>query len=252
MSLRVWHGPSIRVACLVHVCDMSEQQNYAILKCVCVILCVCVIWLVEMWGMSHSYVWHDFYVCGITHPYICDVTEYAKMYLRWLGRWLVESLWHARVFWVSNVRCVMKCTLQHTVTHCNTMQHTAIHCNTLQHTATHCNTLHHAVFWASNVRCVMKCTLQHTATHCNTLQHSSAHCTTQYFERHMFVMWWNAHCNTLQHTATHCNTLRHIASHYNTLVFSASHVWRVMESDRYKESIYIYKQLWFSLIIGYW
>jgi len=61
--------------------------------------------------MTHSYVWHDFFI---------------------------------RVIWLIRVQDRIMCnTLQHTATHCSTLQHTAIQCNTLQHTAIHCNTLQH-------------------------------------------------------------------------------------------------------------
>jgi len=139
--------------------------------------------------------------------------------------WLVESLWHARVFWESNIRRVMKCTLQHTATHCNTLRHNATHCNTLQHTAPRS---------LLSVKCLM-CDGMHTATHCNTMQHTSTHCkdyTTQCFERQKFDVWWNAHCNTLQHNATLCGTNQHTATHFNTLhhaVFWALNVCCVVE-----------------------
>jgi len=167
--------------------------------------------LFHTWDMTHSYVWHDSFICGIW-LYSC-VGHDSFMCVTWLIRMFDRTC----VTYTYHVN-----TLQHTATHphhaathCNTVQHTATRCNMLQHAA--CNTATHAHVWRIHTMWTHCNTLQHTATrphhaarHCNTLQHTATH------------------CNTLQHTATHCNTytcvaytyhvntLQHTATHYNT------------------------------------
>ena len=95
---------------------------------------------------------------------------------------------------------MLKSTLQHTATHCNTPDELPFK-STLQHTATtHCNTPDELAF---------KSTLQHTATiHCNTPDEL-------------------AFKSTLQHTATtHCNTPDELAFKSHTVLLGSANVRR--------------------------
>jgi len=190
-----------------------------------------VAWLFHLCSMTHSYVWHDSFIC-VPRPihtrhescsHVCDVTHLymwhaSFMHVTWLvrtcertgayiahdaficvaGRLNERNTTHSHV-------CVICLDLWHVLfidtIHRNTLLSTLIHRNTLQHTATHCNTI------------------EYTATHCKTLQNSATlpHTAMQkaesatwwydglaYEPRQQDVgsTWW------AQHTAMHCNKLQ--------------------------------------------
>ena len=172
----------------------------------------------RMCVMTHSYVWHDSFVC---------VTRLTCVYMSLRAEWHASSTWRGlfhpqdkcvacwRVSYSGDYTAAHCNILQHTATRCNTLQYTATHCSILQHSAVYCNTLH---FTATQGRFAICRRVPHsseyTATHCNTLQHTAPHCnTTQHNAKQRNTLQHNAtHCNTLKHTATHCNALQCIAN----------------------------------------
>ena len=62
---RVGRDPFKRVASHIHKCDMDHP-------CYCHIT---VMWLIRMWDMTHSYVWHDSFICAIWLIHMCDMTH---------------------------------------------------------------------------------------------------------------------------------------------------------------------------------
>jgi len=61
------------------------------------ICCECVAWLVHMWDMTHSYVWHSFFICATCHVHISDMTHL------YMWTWLAKVSPTASVRWRMHV-----------------------------------------------------------------------------------------------------------------------------------------------------
>ena len=154
-----------------------------------------------MCDMTHSYVWHESFICATWLIRVRDMTYFINV------TWLIHvydmthtpsACIHASTLSQSSVP-VYSTRLTNSNTHCNTLRHTATHWNTLQHTATHCNTL------------------QHTAAHCNTLHNTAAHCNTL---QH----------STLQHTATRSQSSVPV---YSWLIHTCDRTHSYVWNDRF-------------------
>jgi len=198
--------------------------------------------------MTHSYVWHDSFICVTWLIHTCDMTHSHVWFLLVHVNSLKHFVDHSTETSRYEALCDMINSLQHAATRCNTLLHTATHCNTLQHTATHCNTLQHTLCWPfywnvmlwspvwyDSFICVTwlihytaaRCkTLLHTARQYNTLQHTTSNClfTIQLKCRAMKpCATWLIACISLQHTATYCNKLEDTGRYCNTLQRTATH-----------------------------
>jgi len=161
---------------------------------------ICVTWLIHMCDMTHSYVWHDSFIC---------VT------------WLIHDY----------ILCATSDTLSHQFeTHCNTLQHSSTHCNTNNITAHTTGHVCHTYMKMGPLKLQGPC-MSHIHGSCKghvcVVSNCSLHKTNP-FTMYVWHTWplqlpcmCDVHgpcnfkgpistlCNTLQHTVTHCNTLQH-------------------------------------------
>jgi len=198
--------------------------------------------------MTHSYVWHDSFICVTWLIHTCDMTHSHVWFLLVHVNSLKHFVDHSTETSRYEALCDMINSLQHAATRCNTLLHTATHCNTLQHTATHCNTLQHTathtlltillkrhamkpcMIWLIHM-CDMThslhCgTLQNTATYCKTIQYTATHYIKLFVHHSTEMPRYEALCNMthcLHLTATHCNILQQTGRHWKILQHTATH-----------------------------
>ena len=79
--LYVGHDSSIRVTCIIHMCDVPISFSRC---CVWHDLLICVTWLIHVCDMTRPYVWHVSFIC-VTWRYlgavaVCDMTHLFVWY----------------------------------------------------------------------------------------------------------------------------------------------------------------------------
>ena len=145
---------------------------------------ICVTWLIHMCDMTHSYVWHDSFICVTWLIHMCDMTH---SYVWHDSFTCYVPAWQNSLTSTSKDLCVLSyiriCDLLHVwIYKAHTNSYNVVSFMDV------CDAYIQIFVYVTCYEC-----MQDTAGHCNTLQHTATHCNTLQLRASCMLWMHKAH-----------------------------------------------------------